>query len=317
MKAIVLLLVPLLAACGFATAKDLVVASDGSGDFKALQEAIDSIPEKNDERVVITIRPGTYSGHTAIPRGKNAITFRGEDATTTTLTDDQNVNVVLADGKKISTPDSSTVLVRGNDFRAENITFENTAGNHGQALAMYHAGDRGVFKNCRFLGWQDTLRVNKGRSYFKDCYIEGHVDFIYADGVAYFETCHIHCVADGFITAASTDVNEPVGYVFRDCKVTAADMVKRTYLGRPWRPNASVTFIDCELPAQIDPGGWNNWGKEENEKTARYAEYNSTGPGANPEKRVPWSKQLTKEEADKLTVQNVLGGKDGWNPTHE
>src|SRR4051812_47541203 len=152
MNALRLIVVLLTAACGLAHAafaKDLAVAPDGAGDFKTVQEAIDAIPDNNSDRVVIRIKPGTYKQHLFIPKGKNAITFRGEDAKTTILTDDKNINFVYPDGKKISTPDSSTVLVRGNEFIAENATFENTAGNHGQALAMYHAGDRGIFKNCR------------------------------------------------------------------------------------------------------------------------------------------------------------------------
>jgi pectinesterase len=310
-------LLVLFALANAAFSKDLTVAADGTGDFKTVQAAIDAVPRDNNQRIVIHIKPGTYKEHLFVPKGKNAITFRGEDAKTTILTDDKNINFVYPDGKKITTPDSATTLVRGEDFTAENITFENTAGNHGQALAMYHDADRGIFRKCRFLGWQDTLRVNKGRSYFVDCYIEGHVDFIYAHGTAYFDRCHIHCLADGYITAASTPQDVQVGYVFRDCKITAEPTVKRTYLGRPWRPFASVTYINCELPAQIDTKGWDNWGKAENEKTARYAEYNSTGPGARPSERAPWSKQLTKEEADKLTVQSVLCGKDNWDPTHE
>ncbi|MCS7033644.1 MAG: pectinesterase family protein [Phycisphaerae bacterium] len=299
----------------FGSPRTITVAQDGSGDFADVQSAIDSLPSPNESPVVILIKPGRYKQHVVVPKGLNRLTFRGEDARLTILTDDKNVKVILPDGRPISTPDSASTLIRGEDFTAENITFENTSGNNGQGLAMYHDADRGIFRNCRFLGWQDTLRVNRGRSYFENCYIEGHVDFIYSRGTAWFEKCHIHCLADGYITAASTEPGDPFGYVFHECTVTAAPGVKRTFLGRPWRPHASVTFLRCHLPAQIAPEGWDNWRNPENEKTARFAEFESRGPGANPAARVPWSRQLNAEEAARITLATVLGGKDGWDPT--
>jgi pectinesterase len=212
--------------------------------------------------------------------------------------------------------------VQGPNFTAENITFENTTPREDkvQALAMYVEADRAVFRKCRFLGWQDTLRADAprgglGRQYYADCYIEGHVDFIYAGGTAVLDRCHIHVKADGYITAASTPEALPFGYVFLDCKVTAGPGVQKGfYLGRPWRPFAATAFLRCELPAQVRPEGWHNWGKPENEKTARYAEYKSTGPGAHPTSRISWARQLTEAEAAAFTVKNVLAGDDGWKP---
>jgi pectinesterase len=180
--------------------------------------------------------------------------------------------------------------------------------------------DRAVFRKCRFLGWQDTLRADasrggSGRQYYADCYIEGHVDFIYAGGTAVFDRCHIHVKADGYITAASTPESVPFGYVFLDCKITAGTAVEKGfYLGRPWRPFAATAFVRCELPAQVRPEGWHNWGNATNELTARYAEYNNSGPGANPASRAKWSRQLAVEQATGYTVANILKGTDGWNP---
>lgn len=289
-----------------------VGADVGADGFATPQAAIDSIPDNNKDTIVIELAPGTYKQHLTIPKGKDFITIRGTDATTTILTDDKNVNSTHPDGKKFSSREFASTHIQGNDFHAENVTFENTAGNNGQALAIFMAGDRNTFRNCRFLGWQDTLRTNNGRSYFEDCYIEGHVDFIYGSGAAWFENCAIHCLADGYITAASTDEKEAFGYVFNRCKITADAKMKRTYLGRPWRPFASVVFMNCELPAVIDPAGWNNWGKVENEKTARYAEYANTGAGTDISKRASWAKQLSDDEAKMITVDSVLSGKDGW-----
>ena len=223
----------LLSACCHGQSQTLTVAADGSGQFVTVQAAVDAVPANNAQRVVIEIKPGTYKEHIVVPKDKPFITFRGEDAATTILTDDKNVNATDSAGVKLKTPDSSSTLILGKDFSAENITFENTAGNHGQAMALYFDSDRGVFKNCRFLGWQDTLRVNYGRSYFADCYIAGHVDFIYGKGVVVFERCEIRSVADGYITAASTPQGAPFGYAFFDCRLTAEPAAKRVYLGRP------------------------------------------------------------------------------------
>jgi pectinesterase len=189
-----------------------------------------------------------------------------------------------------------------------------------QALACYVTGDRVAFLHCRFLGWQDTLRPDAprgavARQYFRDCYIEGHVDFIYAAGTAVFDRCHIHVKADGYLTAASTAENAPFGYVFLDCKVTAGrEVEKGFYLGRPWRPFAATAFLRCELPAQLRPEGWHNWGNPTNELTARYVEFDSSGPGGNPEARVKWARQLNATEATDCTVPSILGGTDGWIP---
>jgi pectinesterase len=175
-------------------------------------------------------------------------------------------------------------------------------------------GDRVVFRNCRFLGWQDTVLLNRGRHYFENCYIAGHVDFIFGAATAFFERCHIHALKDGYLTAASTPDNQPYGFVFSHCKITAESTNVKTYLGRPWRAYSAVTFLNTEMSAAVRPEGWHNWNFPEREKTARYAEYGSTGPGANAAARVPWARRLTKSEVKNITPEKVLSGADGWNP---
>jgi pectinesterase len=320
----------LLVCCGGwpAGAKTITVAADGSGEFKTLQEAVAAAAEKSPERTVIHLKPGTYQGPLIVPRNKPRVTIQGDDADATIITYDRNVYEPIPPGVDKFNP---AVQVVGDDFCAENVTFRNTSGDHGQALALRVDGDRAAFRNCRMLGWQDTLMVNNGRQYFNDCFIEGRVDFIYGSGTAVFDHCHVHSKNGGYVTAASTPQDHPHGFVFLNCKLTGDDIPwegspasqpakpqkpnKLAYLGRPWRPYGSVTYLNCEMGDQIRPEGWHNWGKPENEKTARHAEYNSTGPGANPEKRVPWSRQLTREEAEKITVRTVLGSSDGWNPS--
>jgi pectinesterase len=292
--------------------KSITVAADGSGDFKMVQAAIDSIPEKNASRVVIQIRPGTYKERITLPKSRPFVTFKGENAKTTILTWNWNAKHIGEDGKEVGTGGSYSTKINAKDFIAENITFENTAGDTGQALAMFADGDRMIFRNCRFLGWQDTLYANGGRQLYDRCHLEGRVDFIFGGATAVFKDCTIHSKNGGYITAASTPAEKPFGYVFLNCRVTGEG--KEAYLGRPWRPAAAVAFIGCEIGKHIKPEGWHNWGKTENESTARYSEFQCTGPGANRSKRVPWSKELSAEEAAKYTLENILAGEDQWNP---
>jgi pectinesterase len=153
------------------------------------------------------------------------------------------------------------------------------------------------------------VRNGNGRSYFGNCYIEGNTDFIFGAGTAAFEYCQIHSKADGYVTAASTPADHRFGLVFLDCRLTG---VGKSYLGRPWRPDGAVAFVCCEMGEHIRPEGWHNWGKESNEKTARFAEYMCTGPGADRSKRVPWSKELSADQTTKLTRLGVVGGDDDW-----
>jgi pectinesterase len=292
---------------------DAVVAADGSGNFKTVQEAVNAAPADKTRPFLIHIKPGTYKEKLTVPKEKGPITFLGEDAATTILTFDDHARTLGADGKEIGTSRSASILVQADDFAAENITFANSAGPVAQAVAMNVWSDRGVFRRCRFLGWQDTLLVNRNRQYFEDCYIEGHVDFIFGASAAWFERCRIHCRGSGYITAASTPQEQPFGYVFSHCRITAEPGIQ-VYLGRPWRPYASVTFLHTEMPAEIRPEGWENWRNPENEKTARYAEYRSAGPGASPEARAPWSRQLTEAEAKAITREKALGGWEGRHP---
>jgi pectinesterase len=294
--------------------RDIVVAANGGGDFKTLQEAVDAAPANSAQRTSIDIKPGTYNERITVPKEKTNIHFDGEDAATTVLTFNCAADTPDAAGSKTGTFNSASVFIFGDNFSASNITFQNTYGKGSQALAIHVTADRAVFRKCRFDAWQDTVLLDKGRQYFEDCFIEGHVDFIFGGATAFFERCEIHCRERGCITAASTPQEEAFGFVFSHCKVTAEPGTTQAQLGRPWRPYASVIFLNTELPAAIDPPGWNNWKDPEREKTARFAEFKSTGPGANPAARVPWSKQLTATEAAAITPAKVLAGNDGWNP---
>ena len=298
-----------------ASAADATVAADGTGQFKSVQDAINAAPPaRPGRRWVIHIKPGVYKELIYLQREKRFVSLVGEDASKTVLTYDLHANTPGADGKPLGTFRTASVTVDADDFAAENITFENAAGPVGQALAIRLDGDRATFRNCRFLGWQDTILANRGRHYFESCYVAGHVDFIFGAATAFFERCHLHALRDGYLTAASTPEDQPHGFVFSNCRVTAETPSVKIHLGRPWRPFASVAFVNTEMSASVRPEGWHNWGHAAREKTVRYAEYKSTGAGANARARVPWARQLTEAEAADLTAEKVLAGHDNWNP---
>jgi pectinesterase len=297
-------------------AANAVVDARGGGHFKTVQEAINAAPQLSSagSRWVIYIRAGTYRELVYVQREKRFVALVGEDAATTIITYDLNANLPGNDGKPIGTFRTPTAFIDADDFSAENLTFENSAGAVGQALAVRVDGDRVTFRGCRFLGFQDTILLNRGRQYFADCQITGAVDFIFGGATAWFERCDIHCVRDGYITAASTPDFQAHGFVFDHCKISATAPEVRIYLGRPWRDHASVVWLNTEMSETVRPAGWHNWSKPEREKTARYAEFNSTGSGAKPAERAPWAKRLSDVEAKKITVPEVLGGADRWDP---
>ncbi len=241
--------------------------------------------------------------------------MRGDDAATTVITDDKNVNSPDAAGKPLGHTGAATMHIAGNDVTLEGLTCANTAGRQAhQAPALAIKGDRFVARRCRMLGWQDTVLADAGREYWEDCTISGHCDFIYGSAAAWFERCTLVQRADGYVTAASTAQDRRFGYVFHRCTVVAEPAVKAFALGRPWRPYAATLFMHCELPAALKPTGWSNWDKPEREKTARYGEYRNTGPGADLTRRVPWARQLSDDEARTVTTAAVLAGNDGWDP---
>ncbi|WP_191906366.1 pectinesterase family protein [Hymenobacter baengnokdamensis] len=302
------------ATCLHAQSRRLVVAADGSGDYRTVQAAFDAVPDANPTWLTIVVKPGTYKEKLTLAKGKNHVRLVGEDAARTILTfDDYNQRIDPATGKNIGTSGSGSIHLYGDDFSAENITFENSAGPVGQAVAVWVSGDRSSFRHCRFLGFQDTLYTYGygSRQLYEDCYIEGTVDFIFGSSTAWFENCQLVGKKGGFFTAASTPDTTRYGYVFHHCQLTGDAPAGSYALGRPWRPYAKTVYLECSMSAIVRPGGWDEWGKDSNKQTAYYAEYKSTGPGANPSARVPWSHQLTKDEAKAYTRTAVLRG---WEP---
>lgn len=308
----------------------ITVAKDGSGDFHSIQEAVNAV-DKTPETIII--KNGIYKERVevSIPN----ITFEGENNEQTILECDFYANMIMEDESKRGTFRSYTLLINCNHFTCNNITIANTSGfgkDVGQALAVYAEGDRIVFNNCRLLGHQDTLFTGPlpkeaakpggftgptefserrvGRQLYKNCYIEGEVDFIFGSAVAYFDNCTLHSLdrgmeVNGYVTAASTYADEKYGYVFNNCNFTSNCPKETVYLGRPWRVNAKTVLINCTLGEHIKAEGFHDWNKEEAHEKAFYAEYNSTS--AIPANRASFVKELTKEQAEEYDFDMV------WN----
>jgi len=293
---------------------DFVVAKDGSGDFFTIQEAINAVPDfRKEGRTTIYIRKGVYKEKLIIPESKINVSLIGAEGAV--ISGDDYASKPNRFGENMSTSGSSSCYIYAPDLICENLTFENTAGRVGQAVACFVSGDKVIFRNCRFLGNQDTL-YNFGkhcRQYFENCYIEGTVDFIFGSSTAVFNRCTIHSLSKGYLTAPSTPQDEAYGYVFIDCRLTAADGVEKVYLARPWRPYGKSVFIHCEMGDHILPVGWHNWNKKDAEKTCFFAEYENTGAGAATKKeRAKFSHQLKNLKG--YSIEEILAGEDGWNP---
>lgn len=322
--------------------KRIVVAQDGSGDYRNIQEAAASVGADNCQPVRIYIKDGVYKERLEITAP--FLTLEGESAENTIITYDRYGKMEMEDGMKRGTFRSYSVFVNTHDFTAKNLTFENSSGlgeKVGQALALYVDGDRIVFDGCRLLASQDTLftgplppkeiekngfigpkqydkRVN-GRHYYKNCLIRGDIDFIFGSATAFFKGCEIFSQdigkeINGYATAASTPEGQEYGYVFQNCRFTGNCPPESAYLGRPWRNYAKTVILNSEIGEHICREGWHDWGKTEARATVFYAEYGNTGAGADMSGRPEWIVRLTKEEAEQFGIERVLAGNDGWNP---
>ena len=311
---------------------DIVVDQTGHGDYMTVQEAIDVVPNYSHEKITtILIKAGTYKEAVDIPHTKFRMKISGEGADKTILTYDRYAEQIWPDNDfKVGTSGSASIYIHSSYVTFEDITFENTAGEGkeiGQAVAVFTDGDFLFFHRCRFIGNQDTLytygRFGKDggikRNYFLDCYIEGTTDFIFGPSIAYFENCHIHSKKNSYVTAASTLQGQKYGYVFKNCKLTAAPGIDKCYLGRPWGAYAKTVFIGCELGEHIVADGWHDWekeGKANTKENSYYAEYQNVGPGAKGP-RVKWAHTLTAKQAAEYTFEKVMyQAEDGirWNP---
>lgn len=323
----------------------MVVAKDGSGDYTTIQDAVNAIRDyKPEGRQRILVKKGVYEEKVIIPSYKTNISLIGEDCEKTILIWHDHANMYTISGwgpatlaaesmaqvdgeakkgRKIGTFQTYTLRVDGLGFECENMTISNDAMTYwnrnwkkdrinskgvGQAVAVHVEADKVVFRNCKLLGFQDTVFNGNedSRQVFYQCYIEGTVDFMFGPATCWYENCHIHALSNGYLTAASTPADHPYGYVFYRCKVTADPAVTSEYLGRPWRNWAAVIWRECEFPEVINPKGWHNWNDPAREKTARYYESKCYGKGADMSQRVGWKRELSQQESNELKARKVL-----------
>ncbi len=287
----------------------IVVAKDGSGNYTSIQEAINSCKQNQKQEQVIFIKEGVYEEKLVLDSAYTHLHFIGENKNNTIISYGDHVGM---DG--ITTANSYTFIIKADNIKIENLTIKNSAGDVGQALAIYLDGDCCSFKNCRLLGNQDTI-YNGGtdsRQYFYKCYIDGTTDFIFGSAAAVYDKCKIHSKKNSYITAANTPEGNKYGLTFLNCKLTANKSTDKVYLGRPWRDYAKTVFIHCKMGSHILPEGWHNWSKPNREQTSFYAEFNNKGKGSNMENRVNWSHSLSKEEAKSYTLSNIFNGNIGW-----
>jgi pectinesterase len=299
---------------------DIVVAADGSGDYLSVQEGINAIPDNSPTRTILFIGKGEYREKIHVPSSKINLTLIGEDMDSTIIVYDDYAGKT----PDINTFNSQTIEILPRDFRAMNITFENDArpegSGTGQNVAVSSYGDRTVFLHCRFISWQDTYYTGAdGRHYFKDCFIEGAVDYIFGHTTAIFDSCQIHTVrSGGYKTAASTKEDYAFGYVFFNSRLTSPPDVTGVWLGRPWKTYARTVFFQCVEYESINALGWKTWGGRE--ETCFYAEYQCTGPGSDTSGRADWSYQLSDNEAAAYTMENIFSKESSpdfssdWNP---
>lgn len=286
----------------------LTVGHDGDA-FNTIQSAVDAAVAAGDA-ATIRIAAGTWRGVVDVPPGAPALRFIGGGAGQTRIVNDHYASRIdPRTGEPFGTYGSATMFVRADDFHAEALTIANDAGPVGQAVALVVDGTRASFRDVYLLGHQDTLYLRKAGTlaWFRDCRIEGTVDYIFGAATALFEGCALHSVGDGYITAPSTPAEQAHGFVFRDCTLTAAPGVTRVYLGRPWRPHGATHFAGCRFDAPVTAEGWHDWGKPDNQKTARFAETENSGPGSALEGRISW-------RADGGAPPDPVTLMQGWKP---
>ncbi|KAJ1285345.1 hypothetical protein BS78_03G272400 [Paspalum vaginatum] len=285
------------------------------GDFTTIQAAIDSLPAINLVRVVIRVNAGTYTEKVTISPMRAFITLEGAGADSTIVQwGDTADSPTGPKGQPLGTYSSASFAVNAQYFLARNITFKNTSpvpkpGARGkQAVALRVSADNAAFVGCKFLGAQDTLYDHSGRHYYKECYIEGSVDFIFGNALSLYEDCHVHAIARdyGALTAQNRQsLLEDTGFSFVNCRVTGSGAL---YLGRAWGTFSRVVFAYTHMDDIIIPRGWYNWGDPNRELTVFYGQYKCTGPGASYAGRVAWSHELTDDEAKPFISLSFIDG---------
>ncbi|KAJ0249695.1 putative pectinesterase/pectinesterase inhibitor 28 [Hirschfeldia incana] len=313
----------LQAAAAYTDAKpDIVVAQDGSGQYKTINEALKFVPKKKNTTFVVYIKAGVYQEYVQINKSMTHLVFLGDGPEKTIISGNKNYK----DG--ITTYRTQTVAIIGDSFIAKNIGFVNTAGAEKfQAVAVRVQSDESIFFNCRFDGYQDTLYAHSHRQFYRDCTISGTIDFLFGDAAAVFQNCTLLVrkplpnQACPITAHGRTDAREATGFVFQGCTIAgepdylAVKTTSKAYLGRPWREFSRTIFMSSFLPDFIQPQGWMPWMGNFGLDTLFYSEAQNTGPGAGLANRVTWAgiKKLSNEEILKFTPDQFVQG-NLWVP---
>ncbi|KAK1306603.1 putative pectinesterase 68 [Acorus calamus] len=302
--------------------RTITVDAHGFGNFLSVQEAVESIPEYNTEVVIVRIKAGVYVEKVVVPATKPYITFEGEGREATVIEWHDRAGDKGPDGQQLRTYNTASVTVFANYFSARNISFKNTApapmpGMEGwQAAAFRISGDKAYFFGCGFHGAQDTLCDDAGRHYFKECYIEGSIDFIFGNGRSMYKDCQIHSIATRFGSIAAQDRKSPYdksGFAFVRCSVTGTGPL---YVGRAMGQFSRIVYSYTYFDDVIATGGWDDWDHTGSKnKTAFFGVYRCWGPGAKAVRGVSWARELDFETARPFLVKSFVNGRHWLGPS--
>ncbi|KAG8475278.1 hypothetical protein CXB51_032104 [Gossypium anomalum] len=302
----------------FKVADTIRVDQSGKGDFKTVQKAIDSIPSNNKKWIRILISPGVFREKVTIPYDKPCIFLEGAGRLLTRI--EWNSHMRTCDSATLTSfPDS--IVAKGitfkNFYNIPLATIPNIKNTVKPALAARIYGDKSAFYNCAFFGLQDTLWDVQGRHYFKNCYVEGAIDFIFGSGQSIYESCEINLTIgkyapqypNGYITAQGRNSSDdPSGFVFKSCVFTGTG---KTYLGRAYGAYSRVIIYKSVMTDIIDASGWDAWTYVHHEGNLMYAENSCRGAGANTSKRVPWLRKLSASQLSQFVNISYID-KEGW-----
>ncbi|XP_052206893.1 probable pectinesterase/pectinesterase inhibitor 21 [Diospyros lotus] len=303
---------------------NVVVAQDGSGKYKTINEALKEVPIKGDSTFVIYIKAGLYKEIVNITKQMKHVVLIGDGPTKTKISGNRSFK------SGYNTFKTATLTTDGEFVMLKNLYVENTAGHEGhQAVALRVGSDRAIVYNCHLDGFQDTLYVHTHRQFYRDCTITGTVDFIFGDSATIFQNCKMIVKKPGpnqdcMVTAQGRKEERAISaLVLQNCTITAepafvaAKGEHKAYLGRPWKTYSRTVIMDSFIDGSIDPAGWAPWQGDLYLDTIWYAEYNNRGPGSDTSKRVTWKgiKKITAESAQSFTAGRFIDGDTWVKPT--
>lgn len=293
---------------------NIIVAQDGTGNYKTIGQAILAVPQESNKRTVIYVKKGVYHENVKISANVWNLMIYGDGRYETLVSGRLN----FVDGT--TTYQSATFAVLGKNFIARDIGFVNTAGAiKQQAVALLAGGDLTIFYHCAMDAFQDTLYTYTNRQLYRECDIFGTVDFIFGNSAAVFQNCNIFPrlpllgQQDTITAQGKFDPNQNTGIAIQNCTILPLDNLGATqvYLGRPWKLYSTTVYLENYLGSLINPEGWLPWQGTSGPSTIFYAEYRNRGPGSSIARRVNWAgvrSALAPTVASKFTVDSFIQG---------